>query len=420
MAMRTTVLALCILAWSAATAQEIDAESHRSIAAALQGQVREHPSVFPLEALAGGVQSFTDGLRYPYFGYGERRYSYRTDFHPAIDVGYVPLETGDVTTVRGESITVRAPQTYNKHVYAIQKGTLYSARQISTGFKVVLKHKLEQPYYDSEGRAYREYFTSYRHLDSRTIVYLTLLARRITGNEKATLDDLKGKYEFQAGEVIASVGFSPEKTKTPPRSHLDFSLNLVSKPNTGQYIRDYAVNPLFLFPPFEYADPHAYQIGDGGNLAYQFVVDADAIEPPTKRRDGKVPIEIHAGGMTAEGTFEARRYFALNSIEVTLTNDGKVIGTYTVDRHRKLGYDTSSNERMDNPDKKKPHFWAPLDEQGDVYSMDTVIPARWLKSLKYDWSRPGSVAVRISSIWDGYLEGHSTTIEIPLSGTPDA
>lgn len=415
MVMRTIVLALCILAWSAATAQKIDAASHRSIAAALQEHVREHPSVFPLEALAGGVQSFDDGLRYPYFGYGERRYSYRTDFHPAFDVAYEPLETGEVTTVRGETVMVRAPQTYNKRVYAIQTGTLYSARQIPTGFKVVLKHRLEQPYYDSEGRPYHEYFTSYRHLDSRTIVYLTLLARRMTGNDKATLDELKGKYTFQAGEVIASVGFSPEKSRMPPRTHLDFSLNLVSKPNTGQFIRDYAVNPLFLFPPFAYGDPYAHQIAEDGNLAYQFVVDADAIVSPTKRRDGEVPIEIHAGGVAADGSFEPRRYFALNALEVTVSNDGKVIGTYTVDRHRKLGYDTSSNERMDEPDRKKPHFWAPLDEQGDIYRMDAVIPARWLKSLNYDWSRSGSVTVKISSIWDGYLEGHSKTIEIPLS-----
>lgn len=412
--MRTIVLALCILAWSAATAEGIDATSHRSIAAALQEHVREHPAVFPLEALSGGVQSLADGLRYPYFGYGERRYSHRTDFHPAIDVAYMPLETGEVTTVRGETATVRAPQTYNKRVYAIQAGTLYSARHIPTGFKVVLRHRLEQPYFDSDGRAYREYFTSYRHLDSRTLVYLTLLARRISGDDEATIDDLKGKYTFQAGELIGSVGFSPEKTRAPPRSHLDFSLNLVAKPNTGQYIRDYSVNPLLLFPPFEYADPYAHAIGEDGNLAYQFVVDPDAIARPGKRQDGRVPIEIHAGGVAQDGTFEARRYFVLNAIEVSVSNDGEVIGTYTVDRHRKLGYDTSSNERMDNPDRKKPHFWAPLDEQGDIYRMEAVIPARWLRSLNYDWSRPGVVAVRISSIWDGYLQGHSKTIEIPL------
>jgi hypothetical protein len=61
MAMRTIVMALCILAWSAATAQKIDAASHRCVAAALQEHVREHPSAFPFEALSGGTQDFADG-----------------------------------------------------------------------------------------------------------------------------------------------------------------------------------------------------------------------------------------------------------------------------------------------------------------------------------------------------------------------
>ena len=81
----------------------------------------------------------------------------------------------------------------------------------------------------------------------------------------------------------------------------------------------------------------------------------------------------------------------LNAIEVSVSNDGEVIGTCTVDRHGKPGYDTSSNERM-----------------------EAVIPARWPKSLIYDWSWPGMIAVRMSSIWDGYLQGHSKTIEILL------
>ncbi len=396
-------------------AQEFDSESHRSVVAAFQNHIREHPSAFPLESPEGGVQSFVDGMRYPYFGYGERRYSYRTDFHPAFDVAYAPLETGDVTTILGDTRKVRAPQTYLKRVHAIQAGTLYSAKLISTGYKVVLKHKLEQPYYDSKGRPYYEYFTSYRHLDARSLVYLTLIARKLTGNDKATFEDIRGKHVFKAGDVIAYVGFSPEKTKTPPRSHLDFSLNLIEKPNTGQYIRDYSFNPLLLFLPFEYANPHEYKIDGDGNHAYQYVVEEGAITPPEKRKDGVVRIEIHAGGIDSDGNFNARRYFALNGMQVTVLNGGATIGEYTVDKHRKLGYKTSSNERLDKPDKTKPHFWAPLDEQGDVFVMDAVIPSRWLKKLKYDWSQPGSVTVKISSIWSGHLEGHDMTIEVPIS-----
>jgi hypothetical protein len=412
---RQVILFLCTIVWSSSGAQQIDAASHRSIISALQNHVQENPSVFPLEALEGGVQSFVDGMRYPYFGYGERMYSHRTDFHPAFDVAYEPLEIGDVTTVLGNSRTVRGPQTYLKRVYAIQKGVLYSAALIPSGYKVVLKHTLEEPYYDNKGRPYLEYFTSYRHLDARSMVYLSLVAKRVTNNEKAIYNDIIGKHEFAAGEVISFVGFSPALTKTPPRSHLDFSLNLIAKPNTGQYIRDYSMNPLFLFTPFEYADPYSYRIADNGVPVYQFVVPPGEIVPPTKRNDGMINIEIHSGSVAPDGEFEALRYFALNAMQVAVFNDGEEIGSYTIDRHQKLGYETSSNDQLDNPDKKKPHFLAPLDEQGDVFEMTGVVPARWLKKLKYDWSKPGKVSIRVSSIWDGYLQGHSKTIEIPLS-----
>jgi hypothetical protein len=412
---REALLLLCVFAWSSVNAQQMDSASHRSILETLQNHTQENPSVFPLEAYEGGIQSFVDGMRYPYFGYGERKYSHRDDFHPAFDVAYEPMETGDVTTLLGKTRTVRAPQTYLKRVYAIQKGTLYSAALIPSGYKVVLKHTLQEPYFDRKGRPHHNYFTSYRHLDVRSMVYLSLLARRVTNNMTATFEDLIGKHEFESGEIIAFVGFSPANSKTPPRSHLDFSLNLFSKPNTGQYIRDYSMNPLLLFPPFEYADPYSPNAAADGVPVYQFVANADESSTPTKKKDGRIAIEIHAGSTSIDGEFEPRRYFALNAMQITVTNDGEEIGAYVVDRHQKLGYETSSNDRLDNANQKKPHFEAPIGEQGDVFRIDAVIPARWLRKLKYDWSKSGEVTVKISSIWDGYLDGHNMTLVIPLS-----
>ena len=396
-------------------AQEIDAASHRSIVEALQVHIEEHPSVFPLESYEGGVQTFSDGLQYPYFGYGERRYSHRTDFHPAIDVAYRPLEVGEVKTVYGKTRKVRAPQTYLKKVYAIQEGVLESVSLKSSGYKVILRHTLEKPYFDSKGRAYHEYFTCYRHVDARSIAYLSLLARRVTDNDKANYKDIVGRYVFEAGEVLAFVGFPPAETKTPARTHLDFSLNLFSDPDKGQNIRDYSLNPLLLFPPFDYASPYAHPLGENGVPAYQFVVDESEIVAPRKRKDGRVRIEMHSGGTTDSGAYVATRYFALNAMKITVVNDAETLTTFTVDRHRKLGYDTSSYGDLDEINEKIPHFAAPLNEQGDVFRMDAVIPARWLKKIDYDWSKSGSVSIEISSIWDGYLDGHSQTVEIPLT-----
>jgi hypothetical protein len=149
--------------------------------------------------------------------------------------------------------------------------------------------------------------------------------------------------------------------------------------------------------------------------AYQIVAEEEAIVPPTRRRDGRIRIEIHSGGLSTNGAYTATRYFALNAMQITVFNDGKELATYTVDRHQKLGYDTSSYDQLDQVDKKRPHFSAPLGEQGDVFRMQAVLPARWLKEIDYDWSRPGSISIGIASIWDGYLSGHNHLIEIPLT-----
>jgi hypothetical protein len=396
-------------------AQEIDADSYHSIVEALQLHIEKHPSVFPLEANDGGIQTFVEGLRSTYYAYGERRYTHRTDFHPAFDVAYSPKETGTVQTIDGQQVIVRAPQSYLKKIHAIQEGLLFAVERKSTGYKVILEHSLETPYYDSKGRAYDKYYTCYRHVDPRTLVYLTLLAREILKDDSLLYEDLVGRYVFEAGEVIAFVGFDPTIGSLPPRAHLDFSLNLFPKPDSGKSIRDYSLNPLLLFPPFGYGDPYTHQQEDQGLPVYRFVVDPESIEAPTKRRDGSLEIEIHAGMVGPNGDFVPSRYFALNAIQISIHNGGEMLGEYRVDRHLKAGYDPSSYETLDEHDERVPHFSAPLGEQGDIYRMGVVLPSRWLRKVGYDWSRPGSISVEISGIWDGYLSGHSESVEIPLA-----
>jgi hypothetical protein len=410
------LIGACLLMTSELYAQQIDAASHQSIVEALQFQVKSHPSTFPLGSMEGRAQSVPDGLRNVYFGYGERRYSDRTDFHPAMDVGYFPLETGDVITAYGKTRKVRAPKSYLKPIYAIQKGVLVSAAKNSSGYKIILKHTLEKPYYDGEGRAYHEYFTSYRHVDIRTLVYLTKLARVVAKNDQATYEDIIGKQVFDAGDLIAFVGYNPNIKSTLPRSHLDFSLNVFPDANKGINIRKYSLNPLLIFPAFEYGDPQSHQLEASGVPAYQFVIDPKTITPPSRRKNGHFQIEIHSGGLTADGSYSTTRYFALNAMHVTVINDGKELAEYTLDRHQKLGYVTSSYEGLDNPDKDLPYFDPPLNEQGDVFLMDVVLPKRWFKDIDYDWSKDGSVAIKVSSIWDGSLDGHHLTIDIPLTG----
>jgi hypothetical protein len=174
------------------------------------------------------------------------------------------------------------------------------------------------------------------------------------------------------------------------------------------------LNPLLLFPPFEYGNPQGRTVDEDGVPAYQFSINPQTIAPPTRRKDGHFQIEIHSGGLAEDGTYTATRYFALNAMHVTVSNGGQELASYSIDRQQKLGYDTSSYKTLDNPDESKPHFYAPLDEQGDVYQMQAVIPARWLKKIDYDWSMAGSISVRVASIWDGYLDGHFESFEIPL------
>jgi hypothetical protein len=397
-------------------AQKFDATSYQSIVDAFQDQVSNHPSVFPLGSMEGPVQSIPDGLRNVYFGYGERRYSSRTDFHLSMDVGYFPLEKGEVITAFGKTRKVRSPKSYLKRIYAIQKGVLVSAGKNSTGIKIILKHTLEKPYYDSEGRAYHEYFTSYRHVDVRSLAFLTKVARLMTKNEKASYKDIIGKQVFDAGALIGFVGYDPNTRTGLPRSHLDFSLHVFGDAKKGSNIRKYSVNPLLIFPPFVYADPQTYQIEASGLPAYQFVVDQKSIIPPSRRKDGRFQIEIHAGGLGADDTYSATRYFALNAMHVTVFNDGKELATFSIDRDQKLGYDASSYEGLDNPDEDLPYFYPPLNEQDDIFMMEAVLPKRWFKKMDYDWSKDGSVSIRVSSIWDGSYDGHHYSLEIPLQG----
>ena len=405
----------CILICGSVFAQKIDSDSAASIVKALQDQVRGNPSVFPLESYEGGVQSVADGFRQAYFGYGERRYSHRFDFHPAMDAGYFPTEIGQVTDEMGEFWEVRAPQTYLKKVYAIQKGELVSIALISTGYKIVLKHSLETPYYDNDGRAYYHYYSCYRHLDSRSLSYLDGVARAFTNDPESTHKELFGKYTFEAGEQVAFVGFTPDKTSVGiPRAHLDFSLNLFKDPNKGTNIRNYALNPLLLFPPFGYANPRSYEMGADHLPAYKFVVDEASIVTSNGEQHVEFVLQVQSGGLSAEGDYLVSRYFALNGVDIVLMNNGKQLATYRIDRQKKLGYHTKTYESLDNPNQSAPHFFAPLGEQEDVFKMAVVLPKVWFEEKRYDWSKDGSVSIKISSIWDGYLEGHNHSFTIPM------
>jgi len=420
-AVKTLQLLVCVslFACGNALADKIDSTSLKSIVDALQEQARKDPPVFPLESYDGGPQSVVEGLRHTYFGYGERRYAIRTDFHPAMDAGYYPTETGYVTTEQGESVEVRAPQTYLKKVYAIQKGVFVSIANSSYGYKIVLKHRLEKPYYDNEGKAWYQYYTCYRHLDSRSLAYLDEVARKFTGDANATHEALAGNYVFEAGEQIALAGFPPGDNPELPRAHLDFSLNLFDHPNKGQNIRDYALNPLLLFPPFEYADPRATATGTGDQPVYSIDVDESSIVLPGQGKDGQFTIHIRCTERIAGGKATACRYYALNAMDMRLFNDGKQLGSHHLDRQTKQGYQTGSYDLLDSPDTSAPYFFAPLGVQGDVYEMDVVLPAGWFDRQHYDWSENGKIAVDLSSIWNGYLEGHghAFTIALPASFT---
>ena len=148
--------------------------------------------------------------------------------------------------------------------------------------------------------------------------------------------------------------------------------------------------------------------------AYRFGVDESGIVTSGKDRDGQFVLQIHSGGLSADGEYLVSRYFALNGLDLVLMNDGEQLGTYHIDRHRKSGYSTESYELMDYPNRSIPHFLAPLGEQGDVFKMAVVLPKTWFEEKQYDWSKDGSVSIKISSIWGGYLEGHSHSFTIPL------
>jgi hypothetical protein len=248
------------------------------------------------------------------------------------------------------------------------------------------------------------------------LAHLSEISKRATNNPDATYEALFGKYTFEAGDHIAFVGFNPNITTEIPRVHLDFSLNLFNDPDKGENIRKYALNPLLLFPPLPYTDPHSYEIGPDGLPAYKIFIDESTIVAPTIEADGHFDIKIHCGGWSVDDVYFAARYFALDAMDVVIYNDGKYLASHRVNRHRKLGYNTETYELMDTPNRAAPHFLAPLGEQDDVFEMTFVLPKAWFEEKHYDWSKSGSISIDISSIWKTYLEGHSHTLTIPLPG----
>ena len=169
-----------------------------------------------------------------------------------------------------------------------------------------------------------------------------------------------------------------------------------------------------LYPPFAYADPRSFTASDDHAAAYQFVVDESSIVPPSRDKDGQIVLRIEAGKRTASGQYQPTRYFALNGLELELRNDGKLVGFYRIDRRQKLGYDTTSYDMLDNPNRLVPHLITPVGEQGDVYKVGVFLPRTWFEKNQYDWSKGGTVSIRISSIWADYLDGHSHSLTLSL------
>jgi len=186
-------------------------------------------------------------------------------------------------------------------------------------------------------------------------------------------------------------------------------------PHKNTSIRQYSLNPLLLFPPFAYGDPLSFDEKSAGRPAYRFAVKYGKDAAPAPGKDGRFVIEIQAGGIDGGQTYRPLRYFALGGMDVTVFNGGRQLAAFTVDRHLKLGYDTSSYGALDAINSDVPHFVAPLDEQSDVFRMGAVIPADWLEQAGYDWSQEGRISVTILSIWHGTIRGHGHRVEFPLA-----
>jgi len=85
-------------------------------------------------------------------------------------------------------------------------------------------------------------------------------------------------------------------------------------------------------------------------------------------------------------------------VEVQLTATGEVVLSHTLDFNQRIGYDASTNEALDIPDKTKPYM-APLpftDVQTN-YQTALAIPKSWLGAML---DNPDyEIVVTASDIW---------------------
>lgn len=233
-------------------------------------------------------------------------------------------------------------------VLAPVAGNLFDIKTYTDGgLTVILKHTFPDPVL-FQGKTLTSYYTFYMHLSS---VDATLQAAANAGQTPAV------PQGFQVG----TVGHSG----TAVGDHLHWEIRV----GTPYSLEWQLANPTSQYGANNFGfDPHVHPMLLTVPTATNTLA-ASLTTKPTSSIDGRVRIT----------TDDEQPLFNRVQVKIVNKSTNLTVANHVLDLNERIGFDATTNTRLDTPDKTKPYF-APISfgTSSATWSTDLVIPKSWV------------------------------------------
>ncbi|MEM8549209.1 MAG: M23 family metallopeptidase [Verrucomicrobiota bacterium] len=288
-------------------------------------------------------------------------------------------------------------------VVAAADGELYDFRtSVRGGYTVILRHEFDQTY-TYQGQNLDYYYTWYLHLADDGVggTFTDDTSDIINDNNWVAIRDNNGPPTMvEQGTklgLLGDTGSPGQGAVYAPHLHFELRIGSVSSlqfqlenMNTTQWGFDPHVNPMLLFDPLGYG-PAVNQ--------YEMSVVLDSLVEPGE--DIEVIISTGNDDMPV-----------LNRVEILVQDASTMdeIDSYIMDYDRRIGFDASTNENLDDRDFNLPYI-EPLDflDSDTDFETSLVVPEAWLSEAGLG----DEMIITVTDIW-----GNSSSRTIGLVPEP--
>jgi murein DD-endopeptidase MepM/ murein hydrolase activator NlpD len=256
----------------------------------------------------------------------------------------IKVSTGSYDWHRG--IDIDAPEF--TPVVAPIAGTLFGINTYTDGgLTVILKHTFPEPVLFA-GKTLTSFYTFYMHLSSVD----PTLQSAANANQNPSVPQ---------GFQIGKVGHSG----TAVGDHLHWELRV----GTPYSLEWQLANPTSQYGSNNYGfDPHVHPMLLTNPTATNTLA-ASLVTKPTSSIDGRLRIT----------TDDEQPLFNRVSISIVNKSTKLTVASHTLDLNERIGFDATTNSRLDTPNKTKPYF-APMSFgiSASSWSTDLMIPKTWV------------------------------------------